>query len=55
MYRDTVGADWIGKKGIRALLTDSIEVGASNWTPRMVAEEFKARGVAMTRCSSRPR
>lgn len=42
MYRDTVGADWIGKKGIRALLTDSIEVGASNWTPRMV-EEFKAR------------
>ena len=42
MYRDTVGADWIGKKGIRALLTDSIEVGASNWTPRMV-DEFKAR------------
>lgn len=42
MYRDTVGADWIGQKGIRALLTDSIEVGASNWTPRMV-EEFKAR------------
>ncbi|MEC3911827.1 glycosyl hydrolase [Sphingobium sp. CR2-8] len=42
MYRDTVGADWIGRKGIRALLTDSIEVGASNWTPRMV-EEFTAR------------
>jgi hypothetical protein len=42
MYRDTVGTDWIGKKGIRALLTDSIEVGASNWTPRMV-EEFRAR------------
>lgn len=42
MYRDTVGADWIGRKGIRALLTDSIEVGASNWTPRMV-DEFKAR------------
>jgi hypothetical protein len=42
MYRDTVGADLIGKKGIRALLTDSIEVGSSNWTPRMMAE-FKAR------------
>jgi len=42
MYRDTVGADWVGKRGISALLTDSIEVGASNWTPRMV-EEFKAR------------
>jgi hypothetical protein len=42
MYRDAVGTDWIGAKGIRALLTDSIEVGASNWTPRMV-EEFTAR------------
>ncbi|MFC4594348.1 glycosyl hydrolase [Sphingobium tyrosinilyticum] len=42
MYRDAVGPDWIGAKGIRALLTDSIEVGASNWTPRMV-EEFTAR------------
>jgi hypothetical protein len=42
MYRDTVGAEWIGAKGIRALLTDSIEVGASNWTPRLM-EAFKAR------------
>lgn len=42
MYRDTVGPEWMGDKGISALLTDSIEVGASNWTPRMV-EEFKAR------------
>ncbi|MEQ6332284.1 glycosyl hydrolase [Sphingobium sp. MK2] len=42
MYRDTVGTEWIGKKGIRALLTDSIEVGAANWTPRMV-EEFRTR------------
>jgi hypothetical protein len=42
MYRDTVGADLMGRKGIRALLTDSIEVGSSNWTGRM-AEEFRAR------------
>jgi hypothetical protein len=42
MYRDTVGAAFMGKKGIRALLTDSIEVGSSNWTGRML-EEFKAR------------
>ena len=42
MYRDTVGAENIGAKGIRAILTDSIEVGASNWTPRLL-EEFKAR------------
>ncbi len=42
LYRDTVGAENIGAKGIRAILTDSIEVGASNWTPRLL-EEFKAR------------
>lgn len=42
MYRDTVGADWMGAKGIRALLTDSIEVGPSNWTPQLV-EAFRTR------------
>lgn len=42
MYREAVGTDMMGEKGIRALLTDSIEVGPSNWTPRM-AEEFKKR------------
>ena len=42
MYRDAVGANMMGKNGIQALLTDSIEVGPSNWTPRMAAE-FKAR------------
>lgn len=38
-YRDTVGGDFPAH-GLRALLTDSIEVGAANWTPRMV-EQFK--------------
>ncbi|HKT76468.1 MAG TPA: glycosyl hydrolase [Sphingobium sp.] len=42
LYRDTVGPEWIGQKGIRALLTDSIEVGPSNWTPRIV-EQFRQR------------
>jgi hypothetical protein len=42
MYRETVGADLIGKRGIRALLTDSIEVGFANWTPAM-PREFKVR------------
>ncbi|WP_231567941.1 glycosyl hydrolase [Sphingobium herbicidovorans] len=41
MYRDTVGPDLIGKQGVRALLTDSIEAGPSNWTPR-ITEQFKA-------------
>jgi hypothetical protein len=33
MYDDAAGPGMIGKKGVRALLTDSIEVGAANWTP----------------------
>ena len=41
-YRDTAGADLFGSAGVRALLTDSIEVGASNWSPRL-AEEFERR------------
>lgn len=41
-YRDAVGPEWMGDKGIRAILTDSIEVGASNWTPRLM-EEFRLR------------
>jgi len=41
MYRDAAGADLIGAHGVRAILTDSIEVGAANWTPRMV-ERFRA-------------
>lgn len=46
-YRDTVGADNIGKRGLRALLTDSIEVGKANWTPAMEAEFAKRRGYAL--------
>jgi hypothetical protein len=41
-YQDAVGADWVGKRGVRAIVTDSIEVGPSNWTPGIVAA-FKAR------------
>ncbi|HEX7873651.1 MAG TPA: glycosyl hydrolase [Sphingobium sp.] len=40
MYRDAAGKDMVGAKGVRAILTDSIEVGAANWTPRMI-EQFK--------------
>jgi hypothetical protein len=40
MYQDAAGADLIGEHGIRALLNDSIEVGAANWTPRMI-EQFR--------------
>ncbi len=44
MYRDAAGADLLGGKGVRALLTDSIEVGAANWTPRMVEQFKRLRG-----------
>lgn len=44
MYRDAAGADMVGQKGVRAILTDSIEVGAANWTPKMVEQFKKLRG-----------
>lgn len=42
MYKDTVGSGLLGERGVRALLTDSIEVGASNWTPELIGQ-FKTR------------
>ncbi len=44
MYRDAAGPDLIGAHGVRALLTDSIEVGAANWTPRLVEQFKRLRG-----------
>lgn len=44
MYSDTVGPELMGERGLRALLTDSIEVGAANWTPRMIARFQQLRG-----------
>ena len=41
MYRDAAGPGMLGAHGVRAILTDSIEVGAANWTPRLI-EQFKA-------------
>jgi hypothetical protein len=41
-YRDAVGAEWMGKRGIKYVVTDSWEAGAQNWTDDMVAQ-FRAR------------
>lgn len=41
MYRDA------GASGLDAMLTDSIEVGAANWTPHMEAEFAARRGYAL--------
>lgn len=39
-YRDATGEGLMGETGLQALLTDSIEVGAANWTPAII-EQFK--------------
>ncbi|HEY6870279.1 MAG TPA: glycosyl hydrolase, partial [Novosphingobium sp.] len=48
MYRDAAGPDLIGRRGVRALLTDSIEVGEANWTPQMLAQFRRLRGYDAT-------
>jgi hypothetical protein len=44
MYRETVGDANFGSRGLSAVLTDSIEVGAANWTPTMIAQFKRLRG-----------
>ncbi|MBC2651149.1 glycoside hydrolase [Novosphingobium flavum] len=44
LYKDAAGPELVGKRGVRALLTDSIEVGEANWTPRMVEQFQRLRG-----------
>ncbi len=43
MYRDA-SKGMIGKRGVQAILTDSIEVGAANWTPKMIDQFKRLRG-----------
>ncbi len=43
-YKETVGADEMGRRGIRYVVTDSWEAGAQNWTDNMIAEFIKRRG-----------
>ena len=43
MYRDASGG-LLGKNGVQGLLTDSIEVGAANWTPKMIEQFKRLRG-----------
>jgi hypothetical protein len=44
MYQEAAGAQLIGARGVRVLLNDSIEVGASNWTPKMIQQFKRLRG-----------
>ncbi|WP_348269140.1 glycosyl hydrolase [Edaphobacter paludis] len=43
-YKQTVGADQMGKRGIEYVITDSWEAGAQNWTDDMIVEFKKRRG-----------
>lgn len=43
-YKETVGADYIGKRGIRYVINDSWEAGSQNWTDDMVAQFKQRRG-----------
>ena len=48
MYRDTTGAELMGAHGVRALVNDSIEVGAANWTPKILEQFRRLRGYDAT-------
>ncbi len=43
-YEATTGPELFGRHGLRSLVADSTEVGASNWTPRFVEQFQKLRG-----------
>ncbi|THG31655.1 glycosyl hydrolase [Naasia lichenicola] len=48
IFRDAVGADLMGARGIRALLSDSIESGPQNCTDRLPEEFERRRGYSLT-------
>lgn len=43
-YKNAVGPEWIGKKGLHYVINDSWEAGAQNWTDSMVAQFKRLRG-----------
>jgi hypothetical protein len=43
-YKETVGAEYMGKRGIRYVINDSWEAGAQNWTDNMIADFTRLRG-----------
>jgi hypothetical protein len=43
-YKETVGGDLMGKRGIRYVINDSWEAGSQNWTDNMVGQFKQLRG-----------
>ena len=44
MYKEAVGPDLIGKKGLSYVITDSWEAANQNWTDDMISQFTKRRG-----------
>lgn len=43
-FKDAVGAELMGRRGVQAMVTDSWEAGSQNWTDRILQEFQKRRG-----------
>ena len=43
-YKNAVGPDLMGKRGLQYVISDSWEAGAQNWTDNMIAEFTRRRG-----------
>ena len=43
-YKETAGADLMGKRGIRYVINDSWEAGTQNWTDNMIDDFTRLRG-----------
>jgi hypothetical protein len=43
-YKETVGTEFMGKRGIRYVISDSWEAGTQNWTDNMIADFTRLRG-----------
>jgi hypothetical protein len=43
-YKETVGTEFMGKRGIRYVINDSWEAGSQNWTDNMIADFTRLRG-----------
>jgi hypothetical protein len=43
-YKNVVGSEMMGKRGLKYVITDSWEAGTQNWTDEMIAEFTRRRG-----------
>ncbi|QGZ94922.1 glycosyl hydrolase [Terricaulis silvestris] len=47
ILRETIGADFIGSRGLTHMVNDSYEAGSANWTEDLLAKFEQARGYDM--------